>query len=124
MKKIITLSMLLVCLTMQQTMHAYYFSPDELGGGNPALREAMEKDPVSALLIICCPCYSLFGLGLLASALENAPSYDRVRTTISSYNCCNRMKVARAGFVQAHDRGLLATLKTPHGPKIVKMKDE
>lgn len=122
MKKILTLGMLLSCLTTQQTMHAYYFSPDELGGGNPAFREAMEKDPVSALLIVCCPCYSLVGLGLLSCALEKAGSCDNVQRAISSYNCCKRMERARTEFIKAHNRGLLSSLTSK--PEQIKMKDE
>src|SRR5438445_547423 len=122
MKKIITLSMLFVCLTMQQTMHAYYFSPDELGGGNPALREAMNKDPVTALLLVCCPIYTLFGLELMVRVAEKAPSYERVQKAIAAYDCCKRIEIARVNFIEAHDKGLLALLTSK--PKQIKMKDE
>lgn len=126
MKNIITLSMLLAYLSIPQTMHAYYFSPDELAGGNPSLQEAMGNDPITFFKVVFCPFYTCLGIELLIKAAKNAPSCDRVQTEMT--NCCKRMKRARENFIEAHDNGLLAALKTqPASDTTVpslKMKDE
>jgi hypothetical protein len=120
MKNIITLSMLLAYLSIPQIMHALYFSPDELAGGNPALQEALGDDPITFFKVICCPFYTCLGIELLIKAAKNAPSCDRVQTEMT--NCCKRMKRARVNFIEAHDKGLLTLLTEK--PKQIKMKDE
>lgn len=109
---------MILTLGIESIVHGMFWEPEEI----ELVANFIERDPKTALLVGCCPIYTLFGLELILRVAEKAPSYDRVRRAIAAYDCCKRIETARGNFIEAHDKGLLA-LHTEK-PKQIKMKDE
>lgn len=68
--------------------------------------------PVAFYMIMCCPIYTVIGLNLVIKVAEKAPSYQQVKSAISSCNCCKRIEIARNEFIKTQENGLLAALFT------------
>ncbi len=109
---------IILSLGIESTLHAMLWEPEEI----ERVAKFIEDDPKTALLVGCCPIYTLFGLELILRVAEKAPSYDRVRRAIAEFNCCKRMEIARNEFLKAHDKGLLTLLTSK--PQEINMKDE